>query len=82
MATRLTDSELATRIRAGNRRRAARQHERRRESGKVALSIWVSATTKKALVRLAAANNETLSAAAERLLTSALKQAADEGLHP
>ncbi len=82
MATRLTDSELATRIRAGNRQRSARQHERRRESGKVAISIWLNASTKDALANQAAANNESLSVAAEKLLAFALglNQSAEKGV--
>lgn len=80
MATKLSDSELASRIRAGNRKRSAIQHVRRRESGKVAVSFWLNAGTKEALKNEATENNESLSVAAERLLSVAmgLKQAADE----
>lgn len=76
MATKLSDSELAARVRAGNRQRAARQHERRRESGKVAVSVWLNTSTKAALANTAAANNTTISATVEKLLELGLKQTA------
>ena len=72
MATRLTDSELAASVRAGNRQRAQRQHERRRAAGLTQLNIWLTADTRAALATAAAANNETLSDAAERLLSAGL----------
>jgi hypothetical protein len=74
MATRkLTDSELAARTRAGNRRRAERQRERLTNAGRVATTVWLTATTKAALANAAAANNETISDTAERLVSAALK---------
>lgn len=72
MATRLTDSELAQRVRAGNRVRAQRQQERRRAAGLVQLNIWIDATTKTALTAIAAATGDNLNDTAERLLSAAL----------
>ena len=70
MGARLTDSELATRIRAANQRRAARLVERQKAAGRVAMTIWVDSTTKARVdaARHGAALNET----AERLLLAGL----------
>ena len=70
MGARLTDSELAARIRAANQRRAARLVERQKAAGRVAMTIWVDSTTKALVdaVRHGAALNET----AERLLLAGL----------
>lgn len=70
MGARLTDSELAARVRAGNQRRAARLLERQKAAGRVALTIWIDATTKARIeaARHGAALNET----AERLLLAGL----------
>lgn len=70
MGARLTDSELAQRVRAANQRRAARLLERQKAAGKVALTIWVNSTTKARVdaVRHGATLNET----AERLLLAGL----------
>jgi len=78
MATRLSDSELAARIRTSNRQRAARQHERLRTAGKVQLNIWLATDVKAALATAAAANGETVSQAAERLLSAGLNATRDE----
>ena len=74
MATRLSDSELAARIRTSNRQRAARQHERLRTAGKVQLNIWLATDVKAALATAAATNGETVSQAAERLLSAGLAE--------
>ena len=70
MGARLTDSELAARIRAANQRRAARLVERQKAAGRVAMTIWVDSTTKARVdaARHGAALNET----AERLLLAGL----------
>ncbi len=70
MGARLTDSELAARIRAANQRRAARLVERQKAAGRVAMTIWIDAATKERVneARLGAALNET----AERLLLAGL----------
>ena len=75
MATRLTDSELAARVRAGNQRRAARQLERRRSAGLVQLNVWVSQSTRTALDRAAAHRNMTVSETVSELLERALAAA-------
>ncbi len=70
MGARLSDSELAARIRAANQRRAARLVERQKAAGRVAMTIWIDATTKERVdaARHGAALNET----AERLLLAGL----------
>ena len=70
MGARLTDSELAARVRDANQRRAARLLERQKAAGRVALTIWVNATTKARVdeARHGASLNET----AERLLLAGL----------
>ena len=75
MATRLTDSELARRVRAGNRVRAQRQQERRRSAGLVQLNVWVSQSTRTALDRAAAHRNMTVSETVSDLLERALSVA-------
>ena len=70
MGARLTDSELAARVRTANQRRAARLLERQKAAGKVALTIWINATTKNRID--AARHGATLNEAAERLLLAAL----------
>ena len=70
MGARLTDSELAARVRAANQRRAARLVERQKAAGRVAVTIWVDSTTKSRVdaARRGASLNET----AERLLLAGL----------
>ena len=75
MATRLTDSELAQRVRAGNRVRAQRQQERRRTAGLVQLNVWLPHSTRTALDRAAAHRNLTVSETVSDLLERALSAA-------
>lgn len=75
MATRLTDSELAQRVRAGNRVRAQRQQERRRTAGLVQLNVWLPQSTRTALDRAAAHRNMTVSETVSDLLERALSAA-------
>jgi len=75
MATRLTDSELATRVRAGNRQRAQRQHERRRSAGLVQLNVWVPQSTRTVLDRVAAHRDMTVSETVADLLERTLAAA-------
>lgn len=70
MGARLTDSELAQRVRAANQRRAARLLERQKAAGRVALTIWVDSTTKSRVD--AARHGATLNETAERLLLAGL----------
>lgn len=70
MAEKLTLDELGLRTRAANQRRAARQQERWRTAGRVALTIWVDTTTK---ARVDAARaGATLNETAERLMLAGL----------
>ena len=73
MATKLTDTELAARTRASNRQRAERQRVRLANAGRVATTVWLTASTKDALTRTAAAKGSTISDAAEQLLSMGLK---------
>lgn len=75
MATRLTDSELAARVRAGNRIRAQRQQEKRRSAGLVQLNVWLSQPIRTALDRAAAHRNMTVSETVSDLLERALSVA-------
>jgi hypothetical protein len=72
MATKLTDSELAERVRAGNRRRAQRQHEQRRSAGMVQLVTWITTTTKAALMNEAERRGQPIGETAAALLQEAL----------
>lgn len=72
MATRLTDTELAARVRASNRQRAQRQHERRRAAGLVPLTIWLAQPTKAALTAIAAANGGAINETVEKLIAAGL----------
>lgn len=73
MAMRLTDSELAARVRSGNKVRAERQRVRLATAGKVQMNIWVPVALRRDLDATAAANGLPLSAAVERLLTAGLR---------
>jgi len=75
MASKLTDSELAQRVRAGNRVRAQRQQERRRTAGLVQLNVWLPHSTRTALDRAAAHRNLTVSETVADLLERALAAA-------
>jgi hypothetical protein len=75
MATRLTDSELAQRVRASNQRRSARQQERRRSAGLVQLNVWVPQSTRTALDRVAAHRDMTISETVADLLERTLAAA-------
>lgn len=75
MATRLSDSELAARVRAGNRQRAQRQHERRRKAGLVQLSVWIPEPIRAALDEVAAHRNETVAATVADILERSLSLA-------
>jgi hypothetical protein len=70
---RLTDSELAQRVRASNQRRAERRRERLALAGKVQLLSWVPATLRNELDKVAAARGESLSDTTAALLSLGLK---------
>lgn len=69
---RLTDSELANKVRAGNVRRAERRRERLATAGYVQTVVWLSQVTRSALDTTAAERNATISETAERLLSAGL----------
>lgn len=74
MAEKLALDELGARTRAANQRRAARQQQRWRAAGRVALTVWMDSTTKARIE--AARNGGTLNETAERLLSLGLEQIA------
>lgn len=72
MATRVSDGELAARVRQRNRANSERRRVKLAAGGKVQLLTWIPATLRSEIASLAAANGETVSQAAERLLLAAL----------
>lgn len=72
---KLTDSELAQRLRARNRQASERRRERLALAGNVQLLTWIPATLRRELDRVAAARGEPLSETTTALLTAALKTA-------
>ena len=75
---RLTDSELAERLRQRNRLNSERRRQRLAESGKVQLLAWIPDTLRRELDSVAADRGETLSETTEALLSLALKRLADQ----
>jgi hypothetical protein len=73
---RLTDSELAARLRQRNRQASERRRERLVAGGKVQLLAWIPATLRSELDRVAAARGEPLSDTTTVLLSLGLKQTA------
>ena len=71
MATRLTDSELATRTREANRRRGERYRERQIQGGKAPLTVWLPDALRAALVQSATERGATIIDTAELWLTTA-----------
>lgn len=76
MATRVSDSELAARIRQQNRTNSQRRRVKLAASGKVQLLTWIPATLRNELDRVAAARGEHLSDTTTVLLSLGLKQTA------
>lgn len=74
MATRVSDSELAARIRQQNRTNSQRRRVKLAASGKVQLLTWIPDTLRRELDSVAAARGEPLSETAEMLLSLGLKQ--------
>lgn len=72
---KLTDSELAQRLRARNRQASERRRERLALAGNVQLLTWIPATLRRELDRVAAARGERLSETTTALLAAALKTA-------
>lgn len=73
MATRVSDSELAARIRQQNRTNSQRRRVKLAASGQVQLLTWIPETLRRELDRVAAARGERLSETTTALLTAALK---------
>lgn len=73
MATRVSDSELAARIRQQNRTNSQRRRVKLAASGQVQLLTWIPETLRRELDRVAAARGERLSETTAALLTAALK---------
>ena len=78
MATRVSDGELAARVRQRNRANSERRRVKLAAGGKVQLLTWIPATLRSEIASLAAANGETVSQAAERLLSAGLNATRDE----
>lgn len=72
MARKLTDAELVSRIRDGNRRRGERHRKRLTQAGKSSLTVWIPTAIRTALDNLAAARQQTIADTATQLLESAL----------
>lgn len=72
---RLSNDQLAEKMRAANRRRSERQRAKRVEAGRAALTVWIPANLQKQIVELAAAEQATTSEIATRLLQAALEPA-------
>jgi hypothetical protein len=69
---RLTDSELAQRLRQRNRQASERRRVKLAASGNVQLLVWIPASLRERVDAAAAANNATISDMTERLLTAGL----------
>ena len=71
MVKRLTDKELAARVRAGNRERATKRRKRQEAAGNVQTVIWLPGELRARVE--AATGGRTLSAAVAALLEAGLK---------
>jgi hypothetical protein len=69
---KLTDSELAANVRAGNQRRAERRRERLAAAGRRQLVCWITTTTRTALELEAANRGLPVGQTAAALLAEAL----------
>ena len=69
---RLSNDQLAEKMRAANRRRSERQRAKRVEAGRAALTVWIPANLQKQIVELAAAESATTSDIAEQVLIAGL----------
>lgn len=79
MATRVSDTELAARLRQRNRVNSERRRERLAAGGMVQLLTWIPATLRRELDSAAAARGEPLSATTAALLAAALKTTTPAG---
>jgi len=69
---KLSDAELATRVRARTKRASAKYRERKTESGKTQTLVWLPDTIRAQLDSLVEERNESLSAVTTELLSAAL----------
>ena len=72
MARKLSDSELAERVRDRSKVRSAKRRENLSRAGRAQMLIWVPATLKTALETKAVEGGETLSALCTTLLSAAV----------
>ena len=72
MSRKLSDAEFIERHRTGNRLRSERTRQRRYESGKSALTVWIPDTLRTALTTKAANDGATISDTAAALLSAAM----------
>jgi len=72
MAAKLSNDELATRVRARTQRNSAKYRERLARSGRTQTLVWLPDTIRTQLDSLVEARNESLSAVTTELLTAAL----------
>lgn len=72
MARKLSDSELAERVRDRSKVRSARRRENLSRAGRAQMLVWVPATLKTALETKAVERGETLSALCTDLLSAAI----------
>ena len=72
MAFKYSDSELAARVRAANRRRSTSRRNKLVGIGKAALTVWVPIPLRQRFIDTATANNQTISELATVLLEAGL----------
>jgi len=72
MAAKLSNDELATRVRARTQRNSAKYRERLARSGRTQTLVWLPDTIRTQLDSLVEERNESLSAVTTELLTAAL----------
>ncbi len=72
MATKLSDAELAERVRARTQRNSTIYRQRKSESGKTQTLVWLPDTIRTQLDGISAARNLSLSAVTTELLSAAL----------
>ena len=72
MARKLSDSELAERVRDRSKVRSAKRRENLSRAGRAQMLIWIPATLKTALETTAAERGETLSVLCTTLLSAAV----------
>jgi hypothetical protein len=69
---KLSDAELATKVRAANRQRSERRREKLTLAGRAALTVWLPVPLRQRFVAAAVAKNQTINEMATALLSVAL----------